>query len=419
MKRQRTILYVLLTLAFSLSLWICASAVYAEAGSVQVYISISKDGDFVTGCDGTVMAHVPVDVKYVDLKEYGLERFYRYEAAEFEDGGQYVSDKIVEKPTALHCFIQALGQYYVGRPLTSSDIQTEALTVAGSAASLYMTRFWGHNYNLMDFVNHAYPLMAPGLGSTCDYILLNDEDTIDLAMYTDEDFRFKGAFYSFDHEEATIDSGDELTLTLTGVPTQGSINGETIPPKAITGEPVKVSADKGVSWTVTENVTDQNGQVTVDFDKAGTYYVSCGNSGENYDHIAPPICVVTVKEEGVDPGMTPDPTPDPDEQHTAEEEAQKKAEEEAQKKAEEEAQKKAEEEAQKKAEEERAKAEEAEKNEQDKRTNRWSKIKSRMIRPVRSAVSNIGKSVQKAGKYVVKAGARVKQAVRAWIRGKK
>ena len=419
MKRQRTILYVLLTLAFSLSLWICASAVYAEAGSVQVYISISKDGDFVTGCDGTVMAHVPVDVKYVDLKEYGLERFYRYEAAEFEDGGQYVSDKIVEKPTALHCFIQALGQYYVGRPLTSSDIQTEALTVAGSAASLYMTRFWGHNYNLMYFVNHAYPLMAPGLGSTCDYILLNDEDTIDLAMYTDEDFRFKGAFYSFDHEEATIDSGDELTLTLTGVPTQGSINGETIPPKAITGEPVKVSADKGVSWTVTESVTDQNGQVTVDFDKAGTYYVSCGNSGENYDHIAPPICVVTVKEEGVDPGMTPDPTPDPDEQHTAEEEAQKKAEEEAQKKAEEEAQKKAEEEAQKKAEEERAKAEEAEKNEQNKRTNRWSKIKSRMIRPVRSAVSNIGKSVQKAGKYVVKAGARVKQAVRAWIRGKK
>ena len=419
MKRQRTILYVLLTLAFSLSLWICASAVYAEAGSVQVYISISKDGDFVTGCDGTVMAHVPIDVKYVDLKEYGLERFYRYEAAEFEDGGQYVSDKIVEKPTALHCFIQALGQYYVGRPLTSSDIQTEALTVTGNATSLYMTRFWGHNYNLMYFVNHAYPLMAPGLGSTCDYILLNDEDTIDLAMYTDEDFRFKGAFYSFDHEEATIDSGDELTLTLTGVPTQGSINGETIPPKAITGEPVKVSADKGVSWTVTESVTDQNGQVTVDFDKAGTYYVSCGNSGENYDHIAPPICVVTVKEEGVDPGMTPDPTQDTDEQHTAEEEAQKKAEEEAQKKAEEEAQKKAEEEAQKKAEEERAKAEEAEKNEQNKRTNRWSRIKSRMIRPVRSAVSNIGKSVQKAGKYVVKAGARVRQAVRAWIRGKK
>ena len=49
MKRQRTILYVLLTLAFSLSLWICASAVYAEAGSVQVYLSVSKDGDFVTG----------------------------------------------------------------------------------------------------------------------------------------------------------------------------------------------------------------------------------------------------------------------------------------------------------------------------------------------------------------------------------
>ena len=228
-------------------------------------------------------------------------------------------------------------------------------------------------------------------------------------------FRFKGAFYSFDHEEATIDSGDELTLTLTGVPTQGSINGETIPPKAITGEPVKVSADKGVSWTVTENVTDQNGQVTVDFDKAGTYYVSCGNSGENYDHIAPPICVVTVKEEGVDPGRTPDPTPDPtqdtDEQHTAEEEAQKKAEEEAQKKAEEEAQKK--------AEEERAKAEEAEKKEQNKETHRWNKTKSRISSHVRSAVSNIGKAIQKVSKYVVKAGARVKQAVRAWIRGKK
>lgn len=56
-----------------------------------------------------------------------------------------------------------------------------ALNITGSATSMYMQQFWGHDENLMYYRNHVYPLMGPGWGSTADYILLSDGDTIDVA----------------------------------------------------------------------------------------------------------------------------------------------------------------------------------------------------------------------------------------------
>ena len=41
-----------------------------------------------------------------------------------------------------------------------------ALTLSGSATSLYMRNFWGHDENLMYFRNHVYPLMSAGVGAT-------------------------------------------------------------------------------------------------------------------------------------------------------------------------------------------------------------------------------------------------------------
>ena len=55
--------------------------------SVTVYFTLSEDGKFVTGNDrnSTLLARVPVEVEYFDLAEYGLEDYYRYEAADAED----------------------------------------------------------------------------------------------------------------------------------------------------------------------------------------------------------------------------------------------------------------------------------------------------------------------------------------------
>ena len=298
---------------------VTAPCVFAEEDddAITVYITISDDGEFVTGTDGTVMAHVPVRISYFDLEEYGLSEYYRYEAAPFRDGGEYISDRIIEQPTLLHLYIKVLEKYYAGRPLTAEDMHSEIIDVTGSPTSVFLKSFWGHNFNLMYFVDHAYPLQSAGWGSTCDYILLYDGSEIDVAMFTDMGFNLTGAFTCFDITEKTVSAGEEVTLALLGTETKDG-GGEVNAP--VPGEPVRVSADLGKTWdTSSYGATDENGEITLKFERGGTYYVSAGPKMVNYPSAsgmpdtAPPISVITVR-----PGKdeTPDTPDDPDKPDT-------------------------------------------------------------------------------------------------------
>ena len=119
-----------------------------------------------------------------------------------------MDEKIVERPSALHLYLYMIGVYYLGlnpaevtsgstkivdhaggagvswinREKAYDDTGNAALSLSGSATSLYMTNFWGHDQNLMYYRNHIFPLMSAGWGATADYILLSDGDTIDVAM---------------------------------------------------------------------------------------------------------------------------------------------------------------------------------------------------------------------------------------------
>lgn len=309
---------VLIILAAVLLCLAAAPCVFADTSdddAITVYVTISDDGEFVKGVDGTVMAHVPVRISYFDLADYGLSEYYRYEAAPFKDGGDYISNRIIKEPTLLHLYIKVLEQYYAGRPLTAEDMHSDIIDVTGSATHVFLQYFWGHNYNLMYFVDHAYPLQAAGWGSTCDYIILYDGTEIDLAMFTDMSFNITGAFTCFDRTEATVSAGESVTLTLLGTETKDG-GGEVNAP--VPGEPVRVSSDHGASWdTTTYGATDQNGKITLKFDKAGTYYVSAGPKMVNYPSesgmpdTAPPISVITVKGGADDPDQ-PDQPDQPD-----------------------------------------------------------------------------------------------------------
>lgn len=58
--------------------------------------------------------------------------------------------------------------------------------ITGGAGSTYLkSGFWGHDENLMYYVNGTFPLKEPLVGATSDQILLVDGDFVDLAMYTD------------------------------------------------------------------------------------------------------------------------------------------------------------------------------------------------------------------------------------------
>lgn len=237
-----------------------------DAERVRVYVTISSDGIPIAGNDKdtTTLAYLAVDVPYFDLVDYGLTEFYRYHT---EDGqGAYVDSELVRRSTVLHLYIYLLERYYLGLPAelcgqgndvsgvmdyvaegagvnympcfdmaAYDDKGNNALYISGSATSMYMVNFWGHDENLMYYRNHVYPLMSAGWGSTADYVLLSDGDTIDLAMFSNWSFWTNGAFACFDKDEYVLDVGQTLRFSTQKYDTQSIYYGGSESFEPVTG----------------------------------------------------------------------------------------------------------------------------------------------------------------------------------------
>lgn len=92
----------------------------------------------------------------------------------------------------------------------------------------------------MYYRNHVYPLMGPGWGSTADYILLSDNDTVDLAMFSNWEFWTKGAFAAFDKDEYSVTAGSALAFQTLKYDTQSVADGGTEQFDPISGLDVRV-----------------------------------------------------------------------------------------------------------------------------------------------------------------------------------
>ena len=296
-----------------------------NAGSVTVNVTISNDGIPLMGKDGTILANLDVTIPYFDLASYGLEEFYRC-GTEF-GWGDYVNKDVIERPTALHAYIYLLERYYLGIPesdcgtgksylldynkatdvlymdggLAYNSKRTYALTPTGSATHLYMKTFWGHDENLMYFVNHEYPLMSQGTGSTCDYILLSDGDRLDVGLFTNWDFYKDGGFNQFSQDAYTVMAGETVTTSTFKAGTSAAENGESPELEAIKDLKVAVY---DANWNQVADLTGE-GTYSYTFTKAGTYYIMGvdANAKTNKAHYAPAITKVTVEGE-VDEGGT-------------------------------------------------------------------------------------------------------------------
>ena len=268
-----------------------------DQASVTVYVTISSDGAPIIGKDdgGTILSHLEVKVPYFPLSLYGLDDFNRYHT---ENGsGSYTDNEIVQRPTLLHLYIYMLERYYLGVAekgcgkgtsglleftgsgegvndmLGGSYKDTrKALLISGSATSMYMQNFWGHDENLMYYRNHVYPLMSAGWGSTADYILLSDNDTIDLAMFSNWSFWTYGAFARFDKDDYTAKVGEKITFETQKYDTKSVSDGGTESFEPITGLNVKLYNE---NWEQQQELTSEGSSYTLDTAslKAGTYYL--------------------------------------------------------------------------------------------------------------------------------------------------
>ena len=268
-----------------------------DQASVTVYVTISSDGAPIIGKDdgGTILSHLEVKVPYFPLSLYGLDDFNRYHT---ENGsGSYTDNEIVQRPTLLHLYIYMLERYYLGvaekdcgkgtsglLEFTGSgegvndmlggsyEDTRNALLISGSATSMYMQNFWGHDENLMYYRNHVYPLMSAGWGSTADYILLSDNDTIDLAMFSNWSFWTYGAFARFDKDDYTAKVGEKITFETQKYDTKSVSDGGTESFEPITGLNVKLYNE---NWEQQQELTSEGSSYTLDTAslKAGTYYL--------------------------------------------------------------------------------------------------------------------------------------------------
>ena len=288
--------------------------------SVRVWVTISSDGIPIIGNEGTVISHLEVNVPYFDLGLYGLSDYYRYGT---ENGsGSYVNDTIVKRPTALHLYLYMIGVYYLGytpeqvttgqaeivganggrgvenmRGETAYEDDQLALTLTGSATSMYMQQFWGHDENLMYYRNHVYPLMSAGWGSTADYVLLSDDDTIDLAMFSNWSFWSDGgAFACFDQDAYSVQPGKSIRFSTMKYDTKSVADGGTEQTEPITGLTVAVYAK---DWTLVDTVEPtmaDGSDYTYTFATEGTYYLLAmdPNAGTSDARKAPATAKVTV-----------------------------------------------------------------------------------------------------------------------------
>lgn len=287
--------------------------------SVKVWVTISSDGVPIVGNEGTVISHLEVNVPYFDLGLYGLDDYYRYQT---ENGsGSYVDTEIVRRPTALHLYLYMIGVYYLGytpeevitgqaqivgadgsrgvenmRGEPAYEDTSLALNLTGSATSMYMQQFWGHDENLMYYRNHVYPLMGPGWGSTADYILLSDDDTIDVAMFSNWNFWTIGAFACFDQDAYSVQPGKSIRFSTMKYDTKSVADGGTEQTDPITGLTVAVY-DK--DWTLVDTVEPtmaDGSDYTYTFATEGTYYLLAmdPNAGTSDSCYAPATAKVTV-----------------------------------------------------------------------------------------------------------------------------
>lgn len=304
---------------------------YNESGQSQVTVTVtlSNDGIPIEGTDGTALSHLKVTVPYFDLGLYGLKEYYRYPTNSVCD---YLEEQgVVKRPTVLHLYIYLMERYYLGYPAEKcgtgagkeailNNEQFDAVSYmtggqayltynagtgkgnrllkpTGSATHLYMQNFWGHDENLMYYVNHEYPLMWSGFGSTADYILLEDGDVVDVGMFTDRSFWTRGAFTSFSQDDYNLSKGSTLKTKVYSQKTVMSSDNSVPDPVAIQNMDAVLYDG---NWNRVDKLDyDADGYVSYTFNKAGTYYLLAtekDNAGKYGAAFSPATAKITVSE---------------------------------------------------------------------------------------------------------------------------
>ena len=261
---MKKILSLVLSIFIVLGTVQCVFATETAPETITVYLSVSDNGEFVTSpATNEKMAAVPIEISYFDLADYGLEKYYRYDADSFENGGAYINETVVEQPTLMHLFIKAVEDYYLGETY-NAESHSDTLAFTGEATSAYAIKFWNHDSNFTYLADNKMPQMSEGWGASCDYILLEDGMEIEICMFSSWNWAYSGTVASFSDKELTAYAGVSVDFSVKGDPLfyGGS-------------EQVELGSDKVfvVKSTQLDWVNDENAEYILEADENGIFNV--------------------------------------------------------------------------------------------------------------------------------------------------
>ena len=199
----------------------------ASGDGVDVQFSFSHDENFVVaknhgGLSSKPMAKERVKLKYFDLANYGLEKFY------FHNGSYGKDDEVKGTAetakghiTLLHLYIYMAEVYYlgidpdnVGEGALREKIGTELFSASGKAGSMYLTSFLNFDSNLNYYVNGEFPQASEGWGATADQIELKDGDDVQIGHFTNTNFfGSKLAGFNALNCKEEVNAGEKLSIT--------------------------------------------------------------------------------------------------------------------------------------------------------------------------------------------------------------
>lgn len=254
-KNKRILSFLSLFLSLIIVLGSVTIPVFADGESaientIEVYVNLSQNGSLLTDKSGNTLALAPVTLS--ENAEYNLNDVF----------------------TAFHDL------YYIdGRAGYSS---------ANTSYGLSVEKFWNDTSGNLNYQINAGSVNVSGATQK-----VNDKDVIDVALNQNA-FPYTENYTYFDKYRATICVGDELPLNLTYMYYGSDYSTQTAK---------CTDAKITINGTETEFTTNNNGDATLTFDKAGTYVVSAKKTktlDENtVTAIQAPTCVVTVLDAAI------------------------------------------------------------------------------------------------------------------------
>lgn len=328
------------------------------AEKVTIKVTLSADGKPLLAADGkTALANLEVEVPYFDLAKYDLEYYNRYYTNE---GKSYVKSKgVVKRPTGLHLALYLLEKYYLNMPedfcgkgavnnalFKQSSKNTEVMDVFGDVAyevnnrlpivlanqspgSLYMTNFWGFTSNLNYYVNHKFPLWKEGgnfsgedvakTGATLDYILLQDGDIVEFALFSSMDFinsQDKGFAY-FAKSDYKVQCGKTFMIDAVYRATEGAYClTDQVKDKVSQYDFIAMDSEGNLVLPTESN----NEKIIFQFEETGTYniYAMQKSAGTKNASCDPAVATIVVTKDSVveEPDKTPVDSPKKEEATT-------------------------------------------------------------------------------------------------------